>query len=118
MASRFSRPPKRLGIHSPFFARVIEIEHGRHGIHAQAVDVILLQPEQRVRDQELADFVAAEVEDERAPVEVLALARIGMFVERRAIETGQAVRILGKVRRHPVHNHADAGLVAGIDEDT
>ena len=99
-------------------ARVVQIEHGRHGIHAQAVDVILLQPEQRVRDQERAHFVAAVIEDQRAPVALLALARVGVLVERGAVEEGQAVRVLGEVRGHPVDDHADARLVAGIDEDT
>ena len=75
-------------------ARVVEVQHGGHGIHAQAVDVILLQPEQRVRDQERAHFVAAVVEDQRAPVAMLALARVGVLVERGAVEEDQAVRVL------------------------
>ena len=47
---------------------------------------------------------------------MLALARIGVLVERGAVEVRQAVRVLGKVRRHPVDDHADARLVAAIDE--
>jgi hypothetical protein len=97
-------------------ARVIEIEHGGHRIHAQAVDVILLQPEQRVGNQERAHFVAAVVEDQRAPVAMLALARVGVLVERGAVEKRQAVRVFGEMRGHPIDNHADAGLVAGVDE--
>ena len=64
-----------------------------------------------------ADLVAAVVEDERAPVLVLALPRIRMLVERRAVEARQAVLILRKVSRHPVEDHADAGLVERIDEE-
>ena len=82
-------------------ARVIEVQHGRDGIHAQAVDVILLQPEQRVRDEERADLVAAVVEDQRAPIAMLAFARIGVLVERGAVEERQPVRVLGKMRREP-----------------
>ena len=98
-------------------ARVIEIEHRRHRVDAQAVDVKLLEPEQRVAQQERAHFVAAVVEDQRAPVLVLALPRIGVLVERGAVEARQAVLILRKVARHPVEDHADAGLVKGIDEE-
>ena len=67
-----------------------------------------LQPEQRVGDQERADLVAAVVEDQRAPVAMLALARVGMLVERGAVEEDEAVRILGEMRGHPVDDHADA----------
>ena len=57
----------------------------------------------------------AVVEDERAPVLVLALPGIGVLVERRAVEAGQAVRVLREMAGHPVEDHAEAGLVAGVD---
>ena len=79
--------------------------------------MILLEPEQRVRQQEVADLVAAVVEDQRAPVLVLALPRIRVLVERRAVEARQAVRVLRKVSGHPVEDHAEPGLVAGVDEE-
>ena len=43
-----------VSVGNPFarLARVIEIQHGRDGVHAQAVDVKLAQPVQRVRQQE------------------------------------------------------------------
>ena len=82
-------------------ARVVEVEHRRHGVHAQAVDVVLLEPEERVRQQEVADLVAAVVEDERAPVLVLALPRIGVLVERRAVEAREAVLVLRESARAP-----------------
>ena len=116
MASRFSLPPYWLGSPLAGLARVVQVEHGGDGVHAQTVDVVLVQPEQGARDQEGADLVAAVVEDQRAPVLVLALARVGVLVERRAVEERQAVRVLGEMRRHPVHNHPDACLVAAVDE--
>ena len=48
----------------------------------------------------------------RAPVAVLALARIGVLVEGRAVELPQAVAVAGEMGRHPVEDHADAVLVA------
>jgi hypothetical protein len=45
-----------------------------------------------------------------------AFARIGVLVERRAVEAGQAMRIRREVRRHPIQNHAHAGAMTGVDE--
>ena len=79
-----------------FLAAVVEVQHRGDGIDAQAVDVVLVEPEQGVGEQEVADLVAAVVEDHRAPVGMLALARVGVLVERRAVEAAQAVASLGK----------------------
>ena len=98
------------------FARVIEVKHRRHGIHAQAVDVVFIKPEKRVADQEIFHLVAAVVEDERAPVLMLAEAWILVFVKRAAIESSKAVGILRKMSGHPIENHADVGLVTAVHE--
>ena len=97
-------------------ARVVQVEHRRDGVHAQAVGVVLLQPEERVGEQEAADLGAPVVEDERAPVAVLALPRIGMLEERGAVEPGEPVGVLGEVARHPVEDDADVVLMARVDE--
>ena len=61
---------------NPFarLAAVVEIQHRGDGIDPQAVDVIFVEPEQGVGEQEIAHFGAAVVEDQRAPVGMLALA--------------------------------------------
>src|SRR5207247_2010800 len=100
----------------PFLARVVQIQHRRDRVHAQAVDVILLEPEQCIRQQETADFVASVVENERPPVGMLALTRIRVLVQRGAVEPREPVRVLRKMTRHPVEDDADAGLMAAIDE--
>ena len=99
-----------------FAPRIIEVQHGRHGIHAQTVDVILVDPEECIGDQEILDFVAAVVEDQGAPVRMTALARVGMLVQMRAVELGQAVRVTREVRGSPIQNHADACLVKPVHE--
>src|SRR5690242_21876398 len=65
------------------------------------------EPVQGVGDQEIAHLVPSVVEDQRAPVLMLALSRIAVFVERGAVKPGQGVRGLGKVLRHPVEDHPD-----------
>src|SRR5213596_3743166 len=90
--------------------RIVEVKHRSHSVHAQTVDVIFVEPEKRIADKKIADLVAAKIENERAPILVLALAWVHMLVEIGAIEFGERVRVLWKMCRHPVHDHADAGL--------
>ena len=78
--------------------------------------MVALQPMQRARDQEALNLVPAEIVDVGVPVAVEALARIEMLVERRAVETRQAVRIGREVRRHPVDDHADVRRMQRVDE--
>jgi hypothetical protein len=47
---------------------------------------------------------------------MLALTRIRMFVERRAVELRETVLVLREVAGHPVEDHADAMAVTLIDE--
>ena len=42
---------------------------------------------------------------------------VGVFVERRAVETAESVGVGREVRRHPVDEDADAVLMAVIDEE-
>ena len=99
-----------------FFARVVQIEHGGDGVHAQAVGMVAIEPEHTAGKQEAAHLAAAVVENQRLPVGMKSLAGIGMLVEMRAIEVGEAVTIGGEVGRHPVKNHADAVLVQAVHQ--
>src|ERR1043166_3124579 len=76
------------------------------------------QPIQRVGNQKVAHFVSAIVEDVSAPVGMFAFARIEMLVQSSAIKTAERKRVLRKMRRHPVHDHADTFLMKMIDEET
>ena len=67
-------------------APVVEIQHRGHRVHAQPIDVKLLDPVQRVRQQEIAHFVARIVENMRAPLGVITESRIFVFVAGGAIE--------------------------------
>ena len=97
--------------------RVVEVEHRRDGVDAQAVGVELLQPVERVGDQEVAHLGAAVVEDQRAPVGMRAEPRVGVLVERRAVEAGERELVAREVPGHPVEDHADAGRVQPVDQE-
>ena len=100
------------------FAAVVEVEHGADGIHAQCIDVQVLKPEQGVGHQEVAYFAASEVEHIGAPFRVFAAQRVRVLVQRGAVEAAEREGILREVGGHPVHDHADAGLMELVDQVT
>ena len=89
----------------------VEIQHTGHAVHANAVNVEVLEPIQHVRDQEGADLAAGEVKLVRAPVGVNLVLK-----QHVAVKGGKAVGVGAKTAGHPVHDHADACLVACIDK--
>ena len=76
----------------------------------------LAEPVEGVGDEEVAHLGAAVVELEGAPVGVLGPLRVGVLVERPAVEAGEGPLVLGEVGGHPVDDHADAALVQVVDE--
>ena len=48
---------------------------------------------------------------------MLALPRILVLVERRAVEAREPVRVLRKMSGHPVEDHAEAVQMALVDEE-
>ena len=97
-----------VGLPLALFAGKVQVQHGGDGVHAQAVEVELLEPVDRVRDQEAQHLVALEVENQRAPVRVAGLDRIVVLVQGRAVEIGQSVPVAREMRRYPVEQHTDA----------
>ena len=61
-------------------------------------------------------LAAAEIVDRGVPVRVEAAARVGVFVERGAVEPGEAVGVGREMRRHPVEDDAEARGVGAVDE--
>jgi len=47
---------------------------------------------------------------------MLALARVEVLVEIGAVEFRERVRVFRKMRGHPIHDHADAGLMTFVDK--
>ena len=105
----------RVGLPLPRGARVVEVQHRRHRIDAQAVDVVLAQPHERARHEEVPDLVATEVEHERSPVGVQAATGIVVLVQRGAVEAGERPGVVREVRGDPVEQHPDAAVVQHVD---
>ena len=110
--------PTAVAVRHPLagLARIIAVEHRRHRIHPQAVDVEVLEPVQRRGQHKAVHLGAPEVVDQGVPVLVETFQRVAVLIQRRAIELCQAMGIRGKMRRHPVEDHADFSPVAGIDK--
>ena len=87
---------------------IIQIQHGSHRVHADAVRVVHLRPVQGVGDQEILHLGTAVIVDQRSPVGVAALAGIEMLIQAGAVEGRQPEGIPRKMSRHPVQDHADA----------
>ena len=104
-------------VRDPFavFSGIVQIEHGCDSVDPQAIDVILLEPEQGVAYKEVFDFVSCIVEDIGAPLFVLALARVGVLVKVGAIEESQSMPVFGEVSWNPVENYANTGIVESVD---
>ena len=103
---------------NPFsrFAAVVQVEHGGDRVHPQSVHVIGVEPEQGVANQKIDHLGAAVVVDQGPPIHVTSLARVGVFVEMRAVEATQCMRVGGEMAGHPVDDHAQAGAVASVDQ--
>ena len=89
----------------------VEVQHARDAVHADAVHMEVLNPEQDIGHQEAADLGAAEIELVSAPV--------GMDLsleEHVPVEGGEALRVGAEAAGDPVEDHADARLVAAVDE--
>ena len=92
-------------------AAVIQVQHGRDGIYAETVNMEVLYPVEGVSDQEVFDLIFAVIEDLCAPVRVLALSRVRVFIERLTVEVGKSVGILREVGRNPVEDDTDPFFV-------
>ena len=104
---RFKVLMAAMHIGNPFTSgtRIIAIQHGGNGINTQPVNTISLHPEQRVTRQKIAHFGAAKIVNERVPVAMKSFARIGIFIQRRAVELCQTVRIRREMCGHPIYQH-------------
>src|SRR3569833_1160213 len=67
-------------------AAVVEIKHGCYCGDPQAVDVILVEPEQRTAREEVTHFVATVIEDGAVPFGVKAALGVGVLILISAVE--------------------------------
>src|SRR5215211_1445784 len=111
-------PPSFTGVVTPDHAVDSSAIVTQPGASACTVTVNLVKPIESVGDEEVPHFLAAVVEDQRAPIGMLGETRVFVLEQRRAVEATQRVVVFGKVRRHPIEDDADARLVQRVDEES
>src|SRR5690606_7722526 len=90
-------PAALIGYPFAFCPRIIEVQHGSHRIHPQAVGVVPVQPKQRIANQKRSYFVSPVVEDKGTPIGVVSLSWIGMLIQVGTVESVQTMRVAWKV---------------------
>src|SRR5262245_14226944 len=78
--------------------------------------MVLIEPEHGARQKECTHLATAVVEDITLPIRMEPLSRVSVFKKVRAVKVAQTMLVGGKVRRHPIENHANAMLMKLIDE--
>ena len=74
----------------------------------------LIKPVQRVCNQEVSHFSAAEIKDVGAPIGMLTAQRIRIFIEWSTVKARQCPIVLGEVGGYPVQDHANTLLVETV----
>src|ERR1700751_4481789 len=74
------------------------------------------QPIERARQQEVRHLAAPIIINERVPIGVNALTRVGMLVERRSVEPTEPVGVVWEMSGHPVEDQAQSRDVTGVDK--
>ena len=97
-------------------AVVVQVQHGGHRVHPQAVDVVLFQPEAGGGEEKALHLGPAVVEDPGAPGGVLPLVGIAVLIAVGAVEFVEALSVLAEVGGHPVQQHQDAVFMHVVHE--
>ena len=87
-------PAELIGNPFSLLPAVIEIEHRGDGIHAQAVDMVSIQPKEPAVQKEVSDLDAIVIEDAAVPVRMVAEPWVRMVIEMRAVKLGEPMRIV------------------------
>ena len=95
---------------------IVEIKHRGDSVNADAVNMILVEPEHSGGDEEGDDFVSRVVKDVGAPFLVLALAAVLILIAVDTVKAAEAVSVFGEVSGNPVEDNADTCLVAAVNE--
>ena len=97
-------------------APIVEVQHVRDRVDAQPVDVELLEPKERVRNEEALHLRPPVVKIGRAPLAVLRARLVVGLVEVLTVKPAKPLFVLAKMPRNPIHDDADAVLMRSVDE--
>ena len=81
---------------------VIQIQHGRHRINPDTVDMKLSDPVKNIGNQEIFGFCSSIIKNLGAPIRMLSNPRIGMLENTLSVKTAKSVGVSCKMSRYPV----------------
>ena len=95
---------------------IVEVQHRSDCVHADAVCMVYIFPEQCIGDQEVRYFRTAIVVNQGTPVRMGTFARIEVLIQTGAVKCAQPKRIARKMCRYPVQNDTDALFMHVVHE--
>lgn len=96
---------------------MVLVHHARHAVEAEAVELVLLDPEAQIAEQEAEDLVVAVVEEAAVPELVPAAAALVEVLVVGAVELVDAIEdVLARVRVHDVEQDGDTHAMRGINQ--
>ena len=96
---------------------MVVVKHRGYTIEAEAVKLILLEPELAIAQQEVEHCILAVVEAQRVPSRMLAAAVTIEVEVVAAVKSAQTLNlILHRMRVHDIHNHGNSTRVRVVDK--
>ena len=92
----------------PILLSVIQVEHGGHRIHPDAVGVILVRPEQCIGNEEVGDLGPSVIVNQGAPMGMGTFSGILMLINAGPVKTRQSMGVSWKMGGNPIQNHSDS----------
>ena len=117
-ADRFEIRSASVFVWKPFAgtSRVVKVQHRCHRIYPQCVGMILVEPEERIAEQETSNLSPAVIEDEGIPIGMDSATWVSRLVLVNSIEIAEPVLVAREMGRHPIENHSNAILVKFIHQ--
>ena len=100
---------------SVFFA-IIKIKHGSDRIHTYSVYMELSYPEKSICNKEIFHLGFTQIKNLGSPIGMLALSRVGIFINAFSVKTGKPEFIRCKMRGNPVKYYSYVVLVKLVDK--
>ena len=95
----------------PCISSVVQVQHGGYSVHTESVNVVFLDPEQRVGDQEILHFILAVIKNFCPPVRMLAFSGVCILICGGSVKVSQPMGVLWEMGWHPVKDHTDLILM-------
>ena len=97
---------------------IIQIQHIGHSINAEAINMILIHPENSIGNQKALYLGTAIIKIGGTPASIICSLRIVGFIQIPAIKISQTMIILTEMTWYPVHNNTDTCLMCLVNQIT